>query len=308
MRKHSPYIPQPTGSVRILALTDTHIEAAPSADTLGDAGVPLALADVAAFSADALLMLGDLSESAIDTLTASARFWSLYRGAGVTAPMLATPGSHDLFEPDPPGGEVDLATCQSSVHWDRTLGSAQTTQLVASNGTLRVRLIVFDDNYYAVNPADPDRVNTLHDVGDYIGSNFIGGFIHGEPAGGSYRQIPTEQLAWAAGVLAADRSSHLVIVAHHHTPGTMTNYAAVRSMLSADGRPNFGLCGHGHAPLTVSATLPMKYYQLGAMNATGVWNRITITAGNSVPAIVLQHYPYPAPSGWTVAAPFTTAP
>lgn len=304
---HAPYIPAPSGAIRLLAVTDVHIENSPSYDALGDAGFPLALADATTFNADLLLMLGDLSESALETLTASARFWSIYNNAGVAVPMLATPGSHDLFEPDPPGGQVDLPTLESAAHWNRTLGGPMTTQLVAQGGTFRVRIIVFDDNYYAVNQAYPDRVNTVHEVGDYIGANVIGGFIHGEPAGGSYRQIPTAQLTWASAVLAADRSSHLIIVAHHHTPGAMTNYSAVRSMLSADGRPNFGLCGHGHSPTTVSVTSPMKYYQLGACNGTGVWNRITITAGSSIPAIELANYPDPAPVGWNPQAPFTIA-
>lgn len=300
------------GELRLIWMTDTHILSTPTEPR--DSGVIGALAEANSWQADAVIHTGDIGDNYAANV---ARGFALLRGTAINGQLITVVGNHDENEYVADGasiGNPNTSTIVGASYFNRTAPFNHTGTLSASNGALKARWLTVDNNFYSELASDPTVVNSGHSIGGRVGHSGQ------EPSGGSYRQYGATQIAWIADTLAADTTSHMILLLNHYPMSTTqpTDIAGVMDVLQADKRPTLILCGHTHpnAELWIRATSDGRRsytgYKCPAGQESGAYTRLRIRVGNRnspAPLVVEASVRnYTNPGGWTIAAPFVVVP
>lgn len=252
-----------TGSAKIVWLTDSHNITTPTA--LRDSAVTGALATANSWPADALVHTGDIGDNQDVNVLAA---FALLRGTAIGCPIYYCIGNHDEYEATP--GTPNTTTIAGASYFNRASPFYATWQQSVASGPLLIRIIAADNNYYDVQPSNPSVVNTAHVAGDRVGHSSA------EPAGGSYRQFGATQLAWIAATLAADTTSHVVLILMHYplASDNPTDVKLFLDRLQFDGRPSLILSGHVHSDAALyTQTSTNGLQSFSALKAPGAQER-----------------------------------
>lgn len=300
------------GELRIIWMTDTHILTTPTEPR--DSSITAALADANTWQADAVIHTGDIGN---DYAANVARGFTLLRGTTINCPLITVLGNHDENELVADGNAINspnTATLTGASYFNRSAPFYHTGTLTAANGTLKARWLTTDNNFYSELPADPAIVNAGHTIGNRVGTSAQ------EPSGGSYRMYGATQLAWVASTLAADTTSHMIMLLNHYPMATTqpTDIASLMDVLQADGRPVLILCGHTHpnGELWIRATSDNRRSYIGykcpAGQESGAYTRLRVRVGGrgSLHPLVVEASVknFTQPAAWTMAAPFQVVP
>jgi len=293
--------------LKLTAITDSHITA--SAQPIRDGGMAAALSDATTWGADAFIHTGDIGDNNIAGVR---RGFTMLRGAALPMPLIYVIGNHDENELNEGGmygpGNPNTPLIIASDCFSRSAPMQYTTTIKAADGDLTARVIGLDCNYYNVSAADPTVVNSAHVAGDRVGHSG-----DTEPPGGSYRQFKQAQRDFAQATLAADMTSHMILLLIHYPPvgPGPTDYKLLADILQADGRPVAWLVGHEHSHAktytltTTDGARVYTAYKVPACQESGAYARVRVHLFQG--RVVYEELTvknFQQPGGWVINPPF----
>lgn len=277
--------------IRFVWVTDSHL-----VDDLGnrDKNLRLAVDDCNTWLPNAFIHTGDLGDNFLSRIQRS-----FYNLMNCQRPVYAIKGNHDEYEQvfgEPNTNSLDEFNTfnRNPFYYTETLSSP--------DGSWTARCLFLDCNYYDDDPDTPPPGNSSeHNPGDRIG------WSTSEPGGGFWRRFGETQLTWVETTLAADNTSDAILVFVHYPPAgvTCTDYASLGTLLTIDGRPTMGFCGHVHPNATSYNLSGITFYKNPAMQESGCWTRVAISFDGSIQIEEMIIKNYIDPASWVINTPFT---